>query len=228
MEEIITIEEKVKKKKAPFIAGLLIIALAVVGIVNIVGFVMDRVTPETDEQAQFQEYSQFLTWVVGVDPASFSDITSANKDDLRNIAICSLMNDEVTTSTYNVTEKGLVVPAADVEAYYVSMFGAENAIVHASVVGYGYEFVYDAANGVYYVPLTGVTPPFSVRVESAKATGDFIQLRVGYVGTTNVEVDAQGNLQAAQPDKYADITLKKTETGYNLISLMAVTVGEYN
>ena len=228
MEEIITIEHKQKKKKAPFIAGLLILALAVVGIVNIVGFAVERFSPEEDEAAQFQAYAQYLTWVVGVDPASFSDITSANKDDLRNIAICSLMNDEVTTSSYNVTEKGLVVPAADVENYYYSMFGAENAIVHASVVGYGYEFIYDAVNGVYYVPLTGVTPPFSVRVESAKATGDFIQLRVGYVGTTNVEIDAQGNLQAAQPDKYADITLKKTKTGYNLISLMAVTVGEYN
>lgn len=227
MEEIITIEEKVKKKKAPFIAGMLILVLAIAGVVSIVGFVTDSFNGKTDEQAQFQEYSKFLTWVVGVDPASFSDITSANKDDLRNIAICSLMNDGVTTSTYNVTEKGLVVPAADVEAFYASMFGSENQIVHASVVGYGYEFIYDSANAVYYVPLTGVTPPFSVRVESAKATGDLIQLRVGYVGTSNVEVDSQGNLEAAQPDKYADIVLKKTENGYNLISLMAVTVGEH-
>lgn len=228
MEEIITIEEKVKKKKAPFIAGVLILVLAVVGLVNIVGFVADVVAPQNDEEAQLEEYAQFLTWVVGVDPASFADITSANKDDLRNIAICSLMNDELTTSSYNVTEKGLVVPATDVESYYVSMFGADSQIVHGSIVGYGYEFAYDAANAVYYVPLTGVTPPFSVRVESAKVTGDFIQLRVGYVGTSNVEVDAQGNLVAAQPDKYADITIKKTDTGYNLISLMAVTVGEYN
>ena len=160
--------------------------------------------------------------------SSFADITTANKDELRNIAICSLMNDDVTTSSYNVTEKGLVVPAADVEGHYVSMFGADTQIVHARVVGYGYEFVYDATNGVYYVPLTGVTPPFSVRIESAKVTGDFIQLRVGYVGTSNVEVDSNGALQAAQPDKYADVTLKKTDNGYNLISLMAVTVGEHN
>ncbi len=228
MEEIITIEHKPPKKKAPFIAGLLILALAVVGVVNIAGYISGKVNDEAAEKAQIQEYARFLTWVVGVDPSSFSDITSANKDDLRNIAICSLMNDEVTTSSYNVTEKGLVVPAADVGAYYASMFGAENQIVHASVVGYGYEFIYDAANSVYYVPITGVTPPFSVRVESAKVTGDFIQLRVGYVGTSNVEIDAQGNLQAAQPDKYADITLKKTRNGYNIISLMAVTVGEYN
>ena len=227
MEEIITIEEKVKKKKLPFAAGLLILILAVIGLVNVVGFVRDIVAPPTDETAQFQEYADFLTWVVGVDPASFADITSANKDDLRNIAICSLMNDEVTTSTYDVTERGLVVPAADVEKYYHSIFGADNQIVHASVVGYGYEFAYDEAKAVYYVPLTGVTPPFSARIESAKLTGDFIQLRVGYVGISKVEVDANGNLQAAQPDKYADITIKKTDTGYNLISLMAVTVGEH-
>ena len=228
MEEIITIEEKVKKKKAPFIAGLLILVLAVIGLVNVVDFVRDIVAPPTDETVQYQEYTDFLTWVVGVDPASFADITSANKDDLRNIAICSLMSDEVTTSTYNVTERGLVVPVADVEKKYQSLFGAENQIVHASVIGYGYEFAYDEAKGVYYVPLTGVTPPFSARVESAKLTGDLIQLRVGYIGVSKVEVDANGSLQPAQPDKYADITIRKTDTGYNLISLMAVTVGEHN
>ena len=47
------------------------------------------------------------------------------------------------------------------------------------------------------------------------------------VGTNNVEVAPDGTIAATQPDKYADITLKETETGYNLISVMAVTVGEY-
>ncbi len=226
MEDIITIQTKPKKKKAPFIAGLLILALAVVGVVNIVCFVLDKVTPQTDEEKLNTEYARFLTWVVGVDPDPFPDITSADKDDLRNIALCSLMNDSVNTSTYQVTEKGMIVPAADVENYYAAMFGVETPIVHGSVVGYGYEFVYDEPTACYYVPLTGVTPPFAVRIESAKATGDFIELRVGYVGTSNVEVDSQGNLQAAQPDKYADITLKRTATGFNLISVMTVTVGE--
>lgn len=225
MDEIITIKDK--KKKAPFIAGLLILVLAIVGIISIGAQIKNLVAPSS-ENADTQEYAQFLTWVVGVDPTSFADITSANKDDLRNIAICSLMNDDLTTSSYNVSEKGLVVPADDVEGYYTAMFGDDCEIVHASVIGYGYEFIYDAAANVYYVPLTGVTPPFSVRIESVKTTGDLIKLRVGYVSTSNVEVDANGNLVAAQPDKYSDITLKKTETGFNLISLMSVTVGEFN
>lgn len=226
MEEIITIKEK--KKIAPFLFGLFIIALAIVGIISIISYIRDTYAPKTEEQLQYEEYADFLTWVVGVDPASFSDITSANKDDLRNIAICSLMNDEITTSTYDVTEKGLVVPVGDVEKQYKAMFGNDVEITHANVVGYGYEFIYDAAKGVYYVPLTGIAPPFAVRIESAKVTGDFIQLRIGYVGTSNVEVDAQGNLIAAQPDKYADVTLKKTENGYNLISLMSTSTGEFN
>lgn len=226
MDEIITIKEK--KKKAPFIAGLLILVLAIIGLVNIVTYVKNIVAPPTEEEVNVQEYAQFLTWVVGVDPTSFTDITSANKDDLRNIAICSLMNTDLTTSSYDITEKGLVVPADDVEGHYKAMFGDDCEIIHASVVGYGYEFIYDAANSCYYVPLTGVTPPFSVRIESTKVTGDLVQLRVGYVSTSNVEVDAEGNLTAAQPDKYADITLKKTETGFNLISLVSVTVGEFN
>ena len=43
------------------------------------------------------------------------------------------------------------------------MFGADVGIIHASVVGYGYEFTYNAGDNTYTVPLTGVTPPFSVR-----------------------------------------------------------------
>ncbi len=227
MEDIITIQTKEKKKKTPFIAGIIILALAIVGVVNIAGYIIDKITPETDGSKQIAEYADFLTWVVGVDPDPFADITSANKDDLRNIALCSLMNDDVTTSTYSVTEKGMIVPAVDVEKYYASMFGAETPIVHGSVVGYGYEFVYDEGTASYYIPLTGVTPPFAVRIESATATGDFIELRVGYIGTSNVEVDAQGNIQSAQPDKYADIKLKRTDAGFNLISVMTITVGEH-
>ena len=164
---------------------------------------------------------------MGVDPDPFSDITKASKDALRNIAVCSLLDNDVKTGTYNVTEKGLEVPVADVEAHYYSMFGNENPIVHGDIVGYGYEFIYDAAKNIYLVPLTGVTPPFTVRIESVDKTGGFIVLRVGYVGTNNIEVAPDGTVKAAQPDKYADITLKQTEKGYNLISVMTVTAGEY-
>ena len=226
MDEVITLQKK-KKKRGPFIAGLLVLVLAIVGVVSIVMSVISFVESRNDKNAEYAKYADYLTWVVGVDPDPFSDITKANKDALRNIAICSLLDDDVKTGAYNVTEKGLEVPATDVEAYYYAMFGNENPIVHANVVGYGYEFTYDAARNIYLVPLTGVTPPFTVRIESVDKTGGFIVLRIGYVSTNNIEVAPDGTVKAAQPDKYADITLKEAGDGYNLISVMTVTVGEY-
>ncbi len=226
MSEVVTITSK--KKKAPFIIGLIVLIFAITGVVSIVDFAVSRFSTGEEETVDYSEYADFLTWVVGVDPAPFSDITNADKDTLRNIAICTLLSDDVKTGDYNVTEDGLIVPAADVEKYYFDMFGADVGIIHASVVGYGYEFTYNAGDNTYTVPLTGVTPPFSVRIESVEKTGGLAVLRVGYVGTNNVEVLPDGTLAPTQPDKYADITIRETETGFNLISVMTVTVGEFN
>lgn len=225
MSEIVTVNKK--KKIGSFIIGLIVLALAITGAVSIVRVVADRFFSAEEETVDYSGYAEFLTWVVGVDPDSFSDITKADKEALLNIAICTLLTDDTKTGDYSVTEKGLVVPAEDVEGYYLKMFGPDVEIVHSSVMGYGYEFTYDATAQTYTVPLTGVTPPFTVRIESVEKTGGLAILRVGYVGTNNIEVQADGTISATQPDKYADITLKETETGYNLISLMAVTVGEY-
>lgn len=225
MSEIVTVNKK--KKIGSFIIGLIVLALAITGAVSIVRVVADRFFSAEEETVDYSGYAEFLTWVVGVDPDSFSDITKADKEALLNIAICTLLTDDTKTGDYNVTEKGLVVPAEDVEGYYLKMFGPDVEIVHSSVMGYGYEFTYDATAQTYTVPLTGVTPPFTVRIESVEKTGGLAILRVGYVGTNNIEVQADGTISATQPDKYADITLKETETGYNLISVMAVTVGEY-
>ena len=225
MSEIVTVNKK--KKIGSFIIGLIVLALAVVGAVSIARVVADRFFSAEEETVDYSGYAEFLTWVVGVDPDSFSDITKADKEALLNIAICTLLTDDTKTGDYSVTEKGLVVPAEDVEGYYLKMFGPDVEIVHSSVMGYGYEFTYDATDKTYTVPLTGVTPPFTVRIESVEKTGGLAILRVGYVGTNNIEVQADGTIIATQPDKYADITLKETETGYNLISVMAVTVGEH-
>lgn len=119
------------------------------------------------------------------------------------------------------------MPADDIAAKFVELFGTDVPVVHSTVVGYGYEFTYIAATSSYIVPLTGITPPFVPRIESVQKTGGLAVLRVGYVGTNNIEVSADGTLFAAQPDKYMNITLKETDGGFNLISIVTETMGEY-
>ena len=79
MEEVITVEKK-KKKRGPFIVGLVVLALAIVGVVGIVLNVVSYIQKNNDTTADYTKYSDFLTWVVGVDPNPFSDITKADKD----------------------------------------------------------------------------------------------------------------------------------------------------
>ncbi|MBQ6935371.1 MAG: hypothetical protein IJN49_02370, partial [Clostridia bacterium] len=165
------IEVREKKKKAPFIIGLIVIIFAVIGVISVGIFIKNSVKENITAENDYSAYSKYLTWVVGIDPDPFTDITKADFDDLLNIAVCSLLTDGVKTDEYDVTEFGLVVPAADVEQYFRRWFGNDVQIVHATVQGYGYEFQYDATTNCYYVPLTGVVPPFTARIESAKKTG---------------------------------------------------------
>ena len=49
-----------------------------------------------------------------------------------------------------------------------------------------------------------------------------------FLGTSNIEVAADGTIAAAQPDKYMEITLKETaDGGFNLISITSLTQGEH-
>lgn len=220
-------EKKNKMRKPAFLLGVIIIVLAGFGVASIASKIGAAVKDAKKDSIDYTAYGKYLTWVVGIDPDPFTDITKANSDDLLNIALCTLLTDGVKTGEYNVTDDGLIVPAADVEEYFTKMFGNDVTIVHSSVVGYGYSFTYDEANGVYKVPLTGVTPPFTPRIENAEKTGGLVALRVGYVGTSGIEVGVDGSVGAAQPDKYMLITLKETDDGFNLISIANLSEGEY-
>ncbi len=220
--------EKKKGRGLAFVLGLVILSLAVVGGVSIVQKISKSVSESSGSSADYSAYGKYLTWVVGIDPDPFTDITKANSDDLLNIALCTLLTDGIKTGQYDVTDGGLIVPASDVEEYFTNMFGNDVTIVHSSVVGYGYSFTYNEQTASYTVPLTGVTPPFSPRIENANKTGSLVVLKVGYIGTNTIEVEPDGTIGAAQPDKYTEITLKETASGFNLISVKNLSEGEHS
>lgn len=226
MDEVVKIKKK--KRVLPFFLGLIIIFFSVIGIISTVIFAKGKIDNAKNDSIDYGAYGKYLTWVAGVDPDPFSDITKANHDDLLNIALCSLLTDDVKTGEYEVTADGLTVPAAAVEEYFVKMFGKDVQIVHSSVPGYGYQFTFNEGALTYTVPLTGITPPFYPVIKDAKKTGGLVTLKVGYVGSNRAELNADGSLSGAQPDKYMSITLKETENvGFNLISVKNLTEGEF-
>ena len=216
-----------KKRRAwAFPLGLLIIALAITGIYAIASSAADFIRSKTDDSQQRLEYTQMLTWVVANDPDTFDDISKANPEQLRDIAIMSLLYDDINTGEYELSEKGLLVPAADVERYYVKLFGSEVPCTHGQVNGYGYVFEYDEQAQTYSIPITGITPPYTPRVTGIKEYRDTVVLTVGYIGTDGLQVDVNGEIAGAQPVKYMNITLRKTEGEFRIASVQSASAPE--
>ncbi len=219
---------KKRKRKYPwaFPLGVVMLLLTLVGIGTIVSAVVGFIREKTDNTEELEHYNQYLTWVVANDPDSFDDISKANMTHLLDISILSLIYDSVNTADYELTDEGLRVPVAQVEAYYKKLFGTELPIVHGTVSQTAYTFTYNAQNACYYVPVTGVTPPFTPRVTAVNKARESIVITVGYIGTEKLSVAADGSIKAAEPDKYMNITLRKSGGVFCIYAIQAANAPE--
>lgn len=213
-----------RKKRRPwgFPLGVAVIVLSIIGAITVVSSAVGFIRTHTDKSAQLEKYNEYLAWVVANDPDSFDDITKANPEQLREIAILSLLYDDLSTDDYELSPEGLLIPAYDVETYYKKYFGTSFPIQHGNVSGLGYSFTYDAGSQLYTVPLTGVVPPFSPRVVSFTSSRGAVVLTVGYISGGDLSVSADGKLTPAEPVKYMKITLRR-EAGDNVIAAIQAT-----
>ena len=221
-------KRKKRKRKYPwaFPLGVVMLLLALIGLGTIVSSVVGFIREKTDNTEKLAYYDQYLTWVVANDPDTFDDISKANMSQLLDISILSLLNDSLSTADYELTDEGLRVPVADVETYYTKLFGTELPIAHKTVSQTAYTFTYDEQNACYYVPVSGFTPPFTPRVVNIDQSRETIVLTVGYVGTEKLSVAADGSIVAADPDKYMNITLRKSGGDFCVYAIQATNPPE--
>ncbi len=225
-----TPKEKPKKRKRKypwaFPLGVAMLILTLVGLGSIISAVVNYIIEKPDNTKELEYYNQYLTWVVANDPDSFDDISKANKSQLLDITILSLLYDDRSTADFELTDEGLRVPAADVEVFYTKLFGTELPLVHTTVSGTAYTFTYDEGNACYYVPVSGYTPPFTPQVVSVKKSRESVVVTVGYIGTDQLSVAADGSIVSAEPDKYMNITLRKSGGSFCIYAIQAASAPE--
>lgn len=212
-----------RKKRRPwaFPLGVCMLVLSLIGVYTVVSSLVGFIREKTDNSKEIAYYNAYLTWVVANDPDSFDDISKANRSQLLDISILSLLYDSQNNIQYELTEEGLAVPAADVGKYYTKLFGTELAVEHMTVSGLGYTFSYDENGEMYYIPITGVTPPFTPRVTKVDKSRETVVITVGYIGTDKLAVNPDGSVSGAQPDKYMKITLRKSGGEFCIYSIQA-------
>lgn len=209
-----------------FPLGLLIAALALVGAVTVVVAGVHAVQKAVEKSRNFDDYNRLLTPVVMNDPDAFDDITKANPVQLIDISIWSILKSDLSPDRYEYDDSGMVIPEADVTAEFQKLFGTEVQPTHATVEGYGYEFIYDAAKQTYTIPLTGVVPTYTPRVVDREKSGNAIVLTVGYLGGDQWAQDGEGNMVAPEPDKYMRVTLREKDGAYYISALQNTSAPE--
>jgi hypothetical protein len=176
-----------------------------------------------DNSKKIEEYNKLLRPVVMNDPATFDDVTIADKTQLTDIAIWSILVDELTPQKYEYNDDGMVIPAEDVEQKFHELFGSQTEITHATIEGYGYTFTFDSQANTYSIPLTGIVPIYTPRVVDISKKGSATVLTVGLLAGNEWSQTASGDMVAPEPDKYVRVTIRTDKDGSSYISAIQGT-----
>ena len=214
-------KEKTGRRPLYFIVGVCVLVLSVVGAISLISLTANRFSAlkKQKEQEIAAEYNRFLIPVAAIDMTPFDDISTAQPESLVELAVWSVLGSSPDPASFSYAEDGsLLLPVATVEQAFAGYFGPGAQIVHSTVEGYGYEFLYDAANNAYRIPLTTITPIYTPRVTEVEIRGDATVLTCGFVSSGVYEQDpVSGDLKAPAPDKYMKITLRSVG-GSNVLS----------
>lgn len=202
-----------KTSHTRFFAGLLVLVFALTGFIGVLvqgtGYIAS--VSERKQKEANSEYNSFLIPVVAVDPTPFDDIANASKAELVEIAIWAILSSDLNPDEYDYSTGKLAIPAEKVNEAFYTYFGSQTEIEHQTIEGYGYEFSFDAADSVYYIPLTSIIPVYTPTVTGSEKKGEATVITVGLINSSVwMQDNITGNLTAAQPEKYIKITLRKT------------------
>lgn len=210
------------RRAGSFALGLVLLLFAAFGIYEAVHLAVDKAAALRDGSVRNTEYEAFLEPFVVIDPAPFDDISGADPTDLLDASISALIYNSDKMNTYDVFEgeiTGLLVPQADVEAYFVQLFGNEIPMVHQSVPDSFYNVVYNSERKAYIIPITSVDPLYTPKVYDAEKTGSSVTLTVGYIIGSEWAQLERGNYTAPDPAKFMKITLREDGSSYHIGSL---------
>lgn len=217
---------KRKKNKLAFPVGIIAIVLATIGLVTIISKGIGFIKTKTEKAELKLQYEEMLKPVVMFDPDPFDDLTQADIPQLLNSAVWALLMSENGTEKYPYSQGetvGIVVPQADIEKYFIDLFGTEIDItsMHSSIDMSTYDITYDAALKSYILPITGVDSAYVPKVYSIDEQGSSVILNVGYIGSKAwADIDSD-EFTAPEPDKYMKITLRERSGGMYISSIQA-------
>ncbi len=202
-------EQSKKRKALNYIVGALILIFVGIGLVSTVRFLSSHVQHLSLREQQREQFRTMLRPVVMNDPATFDDVSLANPDELLSIAIWNILLQNPDPDRYDFADGQMLLPQTEVEESLQSLFGTDVSIKHTTVDGGGVTFSYAEKKRCYTIPITGITPIYSPRIDDMTVSGDRVVLTVGYLSGEDVTQNENGELVLPEPAKRMRITLRR-------------------
>lgn len=202
-------EQSKKRKALNYIVGALILIFVGIGLVSTVRFLSSHVQHLSLREQQREQFRTMLRPVVMNDPASFDDVSLANPDELLSIAIWNILLQNPDPDRYDFADGQMLLPQTEVEESLQSLFGTDVSVKHTTVDGGGVTFSYAEKKRCYTIPITGITPIYSPRIDDMTVSGDRVVLTVGYLSGEDVTQNENGELVLPEPAKRMRITLRR-------------------
>jgi len=212
-----------------FIIGFTAVLLAVFGIYSLVEIGVDYFKNRQNEKllSEYEEFYRFLIPAAAIDIEPFEDVTSAKMSELVEMSVWAVLNSGLDPTLYEFSSDALLLPEDQVEAAFISFFGTEISISHCTVEGYGYEFVYNATNNVYEIPLTTITPIYTPVITDSETKAETVSLTVGLLNSgLYSQNELTGELESPEPDKYVKVTFRTSSNGRYISSVRTSSVPE--
>ena len=209
-----------RNRYAAPIGGVFII-LCFVGFFTVASFCLNITKGLLDNSRKKQEYETMLLPVVIFDPVPFEDPVNIDNASLLQYCIwATALGDKREQYEYDDNNM-VVIPASDIDVTALRLFGPDVKLDHRSFGDLENSYLYEEDIRSYHVPIITMTGFATPKVEEInKTSGDVIELKMGYVPpSTILDLDASGNIQEPEPQKYMIYELHRGRSGWYLYAI---------
>ncbi|MBQ2691024.1 MAG: hypothetical protein IJF53_02595 [Clostridia bacterium] len=194
--------------------GLICYILMLIGLIAVVYFTVNSVRKMFDRDDGREQYEEFISPVVMMDPIPFEDVNEADKTFVLESSVWSALSGP-NRANYRYDDMGLLLlPASDVDVASVRLFGPDVDIEHASFEDMDGTYLYDPEIAAYRIPVISKLA-YSPAVTEINKEGENLLLTVGYVAPgnmwTTVVLDEEGD---PEPEKYMIYEMHKNGENY--------------
>lgn len=216
-----------KNRRLFFVVGLVIIALALVGLYTTVTSAVGTISDIANKTALKSEFADFVYPFVVTDSPAFESIADAPPSVIVNTAIWKIIMSG-NTEKYENDGTNMTVSQIDVESSAASLYGYSVTVEHQTVGVGDSTFTYNEESKSYTVPMDPNYNTYWPRVGEVSNVGETYTVTVEYMPPQMYAME--GMNIGSDPDKTMVFTIVRTASSMTIQSVAyyqaAVTEGQ--